>query len=162
MNPLTWPLRTLDCARRLSECVTTDWLLVVRMAAWRVSLPVLKRLFKVATLAQFLWSPPATRFSVAERRERLELITSIVRKGGRLLVSGNCLDRSLMLYNLLSRADADPTLVLGARQGETGMAGHAWIELEGTSPFDSAVDQYTPVVAFNGRASGNTHLQSVI
>jgi hypothetical protein len=162
MTLSTWPRRLRDSARRLSECVKSDWLLACQMAALRVSLPVLKRLFKVATLAQYLWSPPATRFSVAERRERVELITAFVRKGGRLLVSGNCLDRSLTLFAVLSRSDADPTLVLGARQGETGMAGHAWIELQGTSPFDSEVDQYTPVVAFNGRTPGNVHLQSVI
>ena len=78
-------------------------------------------------------------------------------KGGRLLVSRNCLDRSLTLYRVLSRADARPTLVLGARRGETSVAGHAWIEIDGESPFDSEIHGYTPVVALTGRPSESAH-----
>jgi hypothetical protein len=132
------------------------------MLVLRVSLPVLKHLFNVGALAEYLWSPPATEFTDDQRRERVELIKSFVGKGGRVLVSGNCLARSLMLYSVLSRGGARPTLVLGARKDDSRVAGHAWVEIDGESLFDTGTHAYTPVVALNGRAPGSGHLHSLI
>ena len=150
--------RVLGWAQRMRQCVKTDWLLVAQMGTLRVSLPILKRVFKATTLAEFLYSAPAEPLGEVERHQRLELVKFVVRKGGRLLVSRNCLDRSLMLYSVLSRADARPTLVLGARRGETSMAGHAWIEIDGESPFDHEIHGYTPVVVLTGRPHESAHL----
>jgi hypothetical protein len=121
-------------------------------------------MFNVATLAEWLWASPSARLAATQRHDRVELIKSFVRKGGRQLVSGNCLDRSLMLLAVLSRADANPILVLGARKGETSLAGHAWVELDGEPIFDAEAKSYIPVVAFGCAASSSAsiHVRSLV
>jgi hypothetical protein len=42
---------------------------------------------------------------------------------------GDCLQWSLALYRMLSRAGSNPTLVVGVRRDGSGMTGHAWVEL---------------------------------
>jgi hypothetical protein len=118
------------------------------LAVWRVSLPLLKRVLKVSTLARFMWSPPAVPLDERGRRQRVELVRGVVTSAGRLLVSTNCLERSLVLYRLLSQADAQPALVLGARRGSPSVAGHAWVELGGEPVFEPDRDAYTAIVAF--------------
>ena len=108
---------------RLAHCFRTAPRLTVELLVWRVSLPLAKRAFTVQALARIMWArahPTAARDMAA-----------FLGQGGRWLVSGNCLERSLVLYRLLSRAGGNPALVLGVRPGPERVAGHAWIEIGG-------------------------------
>jgi hypothetical protein len=46
--------------------------------------------------------------------------------------AGECLVRSLVLYNLLHRASYNPTLLIGARVAGGNFDCHCWIEVDGT------------------------------
>ena len=140
--------RARGCASRLTECLTTDSRLVVQLAVWRLSLPLLKRVIKLSTLAELMSSSPAAPLDESQRRQRVGLVQRFVARGGRLLVSRNCLERSLLLYRLLSQADARPVLVLGARKDGSSVAGHAWVELDGDPIFEPDRDEYVPIVTF--------------
>jgi hypothetical protein len=115
-----------------------------------VSLPLLKRLLPLPTLVRLMWRPAR-----ASQRQSVEHIESIVGRLGR--VSGdNCLTRSLIAYRLLSRAGAEPMLVMGfANEGE--LVGHTWVNVLGRPLFENpeSLARYTAVVSFgaNGRST---------
>jgi hypothetical protein len=119
--------------------------MVVELALWRISLPVLKRLIGVETLVKRMAARAAS--SPIAPADRVAVIRQVAAGGGRLLVSANCLERSLVYYRLLSRAGADPVLVLGVRRDGSSLKGHAWVALDG-QPFEVSKDEYTPVVTF--------------
>jgi hypothetical protein len=77
------------------------------------------------------WSAPCAA-------DRLERFASAA---WRLLpVRSTCLRRSLVLYALLRRRGAVPTLSIGVRMHGTALAAHAWITCEGLSP-----DEHSPL-----------------
>lgn len=138
--------RMRTCASRLATCVATDRRMVGELIAWRISLPVLKRFISVETLVKRM--APRTPSPADRRRpDRIDVIRRVVGTGGRLIVSANCLERSLVLYRLLSHAGAEPTLVLGVRRDGSSLKGHAWVALDG-APFEVSKDEFTPVVTF--------------
>jgi hypothetical protein len=138
--------RVSAAARRLSLYVRADAPLVAQMIVWRLSVPILKRCFSIAVLARFMWAPPPVHGAMREKK--VERIRQFSITGGRLLVSSNCLNRSLTLYRLLSQAGASPTLLLGARRNGDSTDGHAWIELEGEAFPVPDGGAYLPVVTF--------------
>ncbi|MGE4056928.1 MAG: lasso peptide biosynthesis B2 protein [Vicinamibacterales bacterium] len=145
--------RVRDAAKRLTACVRADARLTASMVISRVSLPLLKHAINVRTLAGLMWSPPVAPFDGDRSRQEVERIRQFATIGGRLLVSTNCLDRSLTLYRLLSRAGAKPVLLLGARKTSDATDGHAWIELDG-QPFPGPDgEEYAPIVGFGARGS---------
>jgi len=128
--------------------------LVLRSVVWRVTLPVLKYLLPFPTLARLMWSEP--RRQEDHQSGRPDVILKAWRSGGRLLVSKNCLERSLLLYRLLSREGANPTIVFGVDRGTETVNGHAWIEVDGGVVHDPATADYTRVATFgvNGQLAG--------
>ena len=122
--------------------------LVLRAVVWRVALPVLKYLLPIATLTRLMWVKPRGR------EGRPDVVLKAWRSGGRLLVSKNCLERSLLLYRLLSREGANPTIVFGVDRGNATVAGHAWVEVDGGVVQDTGTADYTRVAMFgvNGLA----------
>ena len=128
--------------------------LVLRAVVWRVTLPVLKYLLPFPTLARLMWSEP--RRQEDHPSGRPDVVLKAWRSGGRLLVSKNCLERSLLLYRLLSREGANPTIVFGVDRGTETVSGHAWIEVDGGVVHDPATADYTRVATFgvNGQLAG--------
>lgn len=124
---LTLRHRLPAAARRLSVCFATSRQLCLRMLFWRLALPVLKYIVPMRTLARLMWAAP--RRSGEDRDRRVQEVIEVWRTGGRLLVSRNCLERSLLLYRLLSREGARPSLVFGVDRRDGSIAGHAWVEL---------------------------------
>lgn len=116
------------------------------MLAWRFVLPVLKRVIPVATLARGMRRRPAPGADEA----RVVRLTSWI-YGSRPLTGGkNCLERSLVLYRYLSQANPEARLVVGIRNGEYAMEGHAWVAV-GNRSMGADTDErgaFEPVVSF--------------
>jgi transglutaminase superfamily protein len=146
--------RLYRAAGRISSCVALSPLLCVRLLFWRASLPFLKYVVPVRVLTRFMWSaPPARRDDSGRADARLRSLSYIWQNGGRLLVSRNCLERSLVLYRLLSQSGSNPSLVVGVSRADTGIAGHVWVETDGRVFFDDMVHRYDRFATFgvNGR-----------
>jgi len=135
---------------RLAGCLRADWRLLVRAVVWRLAVPVLKYLLPLPVLVRFM---DATRCGgapkAAERSgPRIERVRRLLMEGGRLVISGNCLDRSLVIYRFLSEVGASPLLVMGVNHGTSGVSGHAWIEVNGHALADATTDSFVPILVF--------------
>ena len=142
-----------NCASRLGACLVTEPRMVAELTLWRWSLPILKRLLRVETLAALMTPRVTEAPSATRRRGRTAAVHRVVTTGGRLLVSPNCLERSLVTFRLFARAGASVTLVLGVRHDGSTVDGHSWIELDGRSLDTPKSDDYTPMVTFRARGS---------
>lgn len=147
--------RCVGLVRRLRRCVRADAGLLARVIAWRLTLPVLKRVVPLPVLVRRMSRGARRGLEPPEAARRLEAIHLLVVEGGRLVVSRNCLERSLVLYKCLGEAGARPTLVMGVAPGASTVAGHAWVEVDGRPLQDATTGQYAPMVMFDpgGRAS---------
>lgn len=134
-------MRVTAAVARIGRCVWADPWLFAELAFWRISLPILKRVVPVDRLARMLWSP---RLGDDDARE----VTTLVNESGRLFLSANCLERSLVWYRLFSRLGMDPHLVMGARRDDDTLAGHVWIELNGEPFGEPDAARYAIVVVF--------------
>ena len=147
--------RLQSAARRIASCLATSPRLCAVLLFWRTLLPVLKYIVPVRVLARFMWSPPTESASgeSADADARLRSLLFIWQHGGRLFVSANCLERSLVLYRLLSKNGSNPRLILGVNRRDAGIAGHAWIEKDGRAFLDDMVQSYERLAIFgvNGR-----------
>jgi hypothetical protein len=66
----------------------------------------------------------------------------------------DCLQRSLLLYRVLSRAGAAPTLVIGFRRINGGILGHAWVVVDNQPVIEEAeLLQYSPAFGFGARGA---------
>jgi len=108
--------------------LATVWHLT-RVGPLYLAYGVVKHLVPIGTLARWSWRPArrASRNPAAERR----LVTSVIRLSAVSGFDRDCLQRSLVLYRGLSRAGADPTLLVGLRRTSRGFEGHAWVEADG-------------------------------
>jgi hypothetical protein len=132
-----------------------DGWLAVRMAAWRVVLPLLKRRLPLRRLIRLMWVEGPSRPAGSERQARIAELARIVYRSEHSSRSGNCLERSLVLFRYLSAAGADPELLIGMRRGEDAVRGHAWITVGGTAAEEEpeSLDALVRVVAFRGDGS---------
>lgn len=121
----------------------------LRMTIWSVALPGMKRLVPLKRLASLMWmegghrSDPAARSRIVALSARL---TRIRVRGSR----GNCLERSLLAYRYLAAIGADPRLVIGVTRTNAGVAGHAWVTLDGQPIHDdpAGLEGVTPLAEF--------------
>lgn len=160
MNPFGLPLGAFGFGRRLAACLKIDFVVVVELAFWRISLPVLKRVVGLNALTRMMWSENGTGIDPVQRELRMHRVNRILSMAGRMLISSNCLERSLVLYRLFSRAGAEPVLVLGTAADQTSLDGHVWVELDGVAVGEPNRARYTSVVSFTrqGRACPSTGL----
>ena len=123
-----------------------DAALVLRMLAWRLALPLLKRAIPLSALAR-LMSP--RRSAPGSQEKVIELATWLY--GPRAVSDGrNCLERSLLLYRYLARIEPRTRLLVGFRPGERGVEGHAWVAV-GERRIGAIPDErgeFTPTVEF--------------
>ena len=75
-------------------------------------------------------------------------VNHLLVEGGRLAVSTNCLERSLLVYRFLGEVGARPNLVMGISSSNTGLAGHTWIEVDGQPINDATTSGFAPVIIF--------------
>ena len=128
---------------RLVRCAAADPRLFARAVCWRLVLPVLKGTVPIGTLATWMDRSGARR--PVNGRPRVESVERLLREGGRMVISANCLDRSLLIYRLISESGADAALVIGVRQADAVVTGHAWVELDGRPFADPTAGDFQPI-----------------
>jgi transglutaminase superfamily protein len=121
--------------------------IIGRLLAAYLLLGVVKHVVPLALLARWAWRPPAgMRNHKVERR----LVTIVVRLGQLIgLPDSDCLQRSLLLYHVLSRAGADPMLVVGFQQMNGLIIGHAWVIVDGHAVIEEVdLRRFAPALCF--------------
>jgi Transglutaminase-like superfamily len=118
-----------------------------------VLLGLLKHLVPLRSLVKWTWCEKAgPRDPVAERR----LTANVLRLSKFLRIADrDCLQRSLLLYRLLSAAGADPELVVGLHEQDGKIIGHAWVLVGGTSLVEPESDltRFSPLLRFGARGA---------
>jgi hypothetical protein len=138
---------TKQASNRLSK-----GLVIARLLPVYVLFGVLKHLVALGWLARWAWCPPAGPPDRAAER----LLTASVLRLSQLtgLLDQDCLQRSLLLYRVLSRTGADPTLIIGFRQIDGGIRGHAWVTVDGRPLIEEAkLFQFSPAFGFGARGA---------
>jgi Transglutaminase-like superfamily len=123
----------------------SDTWLAIRTVGWMYTLPLLKRVLPLPRLVHLMWRPARASERDLERELRTaHLVRRLCRTSG-----GNCLERSLILYRYLARANADPRLVVGMGKPDEFL-GHVWVTVDGRPLLDSpeTLRGYTEVVRF--------------
>ena len=135
----------------------TGWLLT-RMVAWKVTLALVKHALPLSTLVRLVDPGPRKRAIDAEECARVEWA---VRRLGRVLAGGDCLERSLVSYRFLARAGASPVLRIGLDRDAVRTEGHAWVTVDDRPVAETAASlaPYVEVAAFtpSGRDGGTAH-----
>jgi Transglutaminase-like superfamily len=123
-------------------------LLAVRMSSWALALPVLKRIVPLRRLAEVMRNEARGPRDPLSERQIVALSSLLARRPPRF--RANCLERSLLAYRFLARANADPRLVVGVRSGEQGLLGHAWVTVDGEPIHESvaAISGFSALVEF--------------
>ena len=133
---------------RVRAGLVMSWLLTAF-----VLLGVLKHLLPIRWLARWAWCPPTgPRDRAAERR----LAASVLRLSQLTgLPDRDCLQRSLLLYRVLSRAGANPSLVVGFRRIDGRILGHAWVIVDGHTVIETEPDLlgFSPAFGFGPRGT---------
>jgi hypothetical protein len=136
--------------RRVSSIVDgpADLWLMVRMGAWALALPLLKRTVRLERLARVMWVRPTRRASEGDLAKVVTLSQLLARRRPPLS-NHRCMERSLLAYRYLSALGADPQLVVAMAAGADGLEGHAWVTVDGV-PVDEAesVARYVPLVVY--------------
>jgi hypothetical protein len=126
-----------------------------RAFIWACVLPLLKQIMPVSALVRLAWRRP--RVTSRDTASEAQAIAA-ARWASRLVrrkSGGNCLERALIAYRLLSEANAAPTIVIGVGRDAGGtLRGHAWVLLDGmpAGEADESLSTYTPIVAFGPEA----------
>ena len=118
-----------------------------------VLLGVLKHLVPLRWLARWTWCAPTGPRDREAERHLAESVSRLSQLRG--LPDRDCLQRSLLLYRVLSRAGADPTLVLGFQRRNDRILAHAWVIVDGHTVIEPEVDlrRFSPVLRFGLRGA---------
>jgi hypothetical protein len=138
------PVSRLRALASLLASPADSWL-AVRTVGWMCALPLLKRLLPLPRLVHLMWLDANT----SERHLERELRTARVVRRLCRTSGGNCLERSLILYRYLARANAAPRLVVGMGKPDEYL-GHVWVTVDGGPLLESpeTLRAYTEVVRF--------------
>jgi hypothetical protein len=123
-------------------------LALVRLLPAYVLLGLLKHMIPLGTLARRAWSAPAGRRDAAREQRLAASVLGLSRRLG--LPDRDCVQRSLLLYRVLSHAGADPRLIVGFRRVNGRVAGHTWVTVDGRPVLELEADllRFKPAVAF--------------
>ena len=126
-----------------------DLWLALRMAGWLPLLPLLKYALPLPRLAR-LMSAAGSGPRQPERERRIVILGHWLYKFGTLGRYDCCLERSLVTYRYLCRANAAPELVVGFRKEGGRTLGHVWVLLDGEPVHDSPAElgEYVPLAVF--------------
>jgi hypothetical protein len=126
--------------------------LVARMLAWRLVLPILKRILPIRRLVRLMRMRRPSRGRLPGSAERIAEIAALVCRPRVLGSQDNCLERSLLAYRYMSAIGAGPELVIGIGRERGNTIGHAWVALDGKPVVESAasVKGFTQLMSFTG------------
>ncbi len=139
--------RLLRAAVRITLASPRTAWLIVRMLAWKAALSLLKHAVALTTLVRLVEQEPPSSVNVRERAR----VEYAVKRLGRVLGGGDCLERSLVTYRFLSRAGVRPRLLIGFDREDGRVAGHAWVTVDGEPIIESreSLARYVEVAAFS-------------
>jgi hypothetical protein len=132
----TAPLALASC-RRVMQRLRIAFIITPLVPTYAV-LAVLKHVVPLRWLVRWVWCPSAgSRDREAERQllARVLRVSRLTRWADR-----DCLQRSLLLYRVLSRGGADPTLVVGFHRMNGRVRGHAWVTVDGHAIVESEAE----------------------
>lgn len=135
--------------------VQADTLFGLRILLWALGLFLLKRVVSAAQLVRWMWIEPTTLRRSSQREQRIVQMTGAVCGAVfRPSRSGHCYERSLLLYRYLSKAGAEPRLLMGVEPRHP-RTGHAWVTVDGNPIGDSeaSLKDFAPIVRFGPRGS---------
>jgi hypothetical protein len=139
-------------ARNLKTSLSTpaDAWLLARMLGWSAVLPVAKFAIPLPRLVRLMHSRRRARSRDANREATIAGLAAWVFKTRPRASRDNCLERALVTYRYLSRAGADPELVVGLTQPSEGALGHAWVTVGGRAVHDEpeALREYATLLVF--------------
>jgi transglutaminase superfamily protein len=123
-------------------------LLVVRLLPGYVLFGLLKHVVPLRWLVRWAWCPPHGPRDLEGERRLAARVCRLSRLTG--LLDRDCLQRSLLLYRMLSRAGANPTLVVGFRRMDGRIFGHAWVIVDGYPVIEPEVNllRFSPMFGF--------------
>jgi hypothetical protein len=120
----------------------------VVLAGPYLAFAVLKRMTPLPRLARWAWLRPVGPRNHAREMAALRCVVRLRNWLG--ADRGDCLQGSLALYRVLSRAGANPRLVVGFRRESSAVSGHAWVEIDGVCVLESSpsLRGFVPAFAF--------------
>lgn len=120
--------------RNVSARIETwnDAWLAIRILGWACCLPILKRVVPLRTLVRLLRHSPTSAIRMNDREEQIATFARWSCRATAWSSGGNCLERGLIMYRFLGRANAQPSLAIGFARGPAGkLLGHAWVIVDG-------------------------------
>src|SRR5262245_2437480 len=132
--------------------IWNGWLIARFLPAY-VAFATLKHMVPLQRLVRLAWRPPAGRRDPEAERQ---LVASVLRLSQFVgMHDRDCLQRSLLVYRLLSRAGADPLLVIGFRRKDGRLLGHTWVVIDDHAIFESQANliTFSPAISFGMRGS---------
>jgi Transglutaminase-like superfamily len=144
--------RRLQLARR-HIASPSDAVLLARMAGWAAALPLLKYVMPLQRLVRLLAAGGDGERAPA-REQKVADLARVLYRSPAAVVRDNCLERSLVAYRYLSRANANPELVVAMTGEGSALLGHVWVTIDGEPLYDSPeqLAEFVPMVVFD--ASG--------
>ena len=120
------------------------------MLGWRLVLPALKWAFPLPRLVRLMWWSGEPDGPSPERNERIAKLAGGLSGPADIRALDNCLERSLLVYRFLSRAGAEPELVVGFSRSRGTVQGHAWVIVDGQALYeqDEPLDEFERVISF--------------
>jgi hypothetical protein len=140
----------MTLAQRMAGRTPADVVLVARMLAWFVPMPLVKRLISLPRLTRIMWAEPCDLAATPEEQRRIVAAARFLVRWRALGLDRNCLDRSLVNFRFLSRANLGPRLVLGVRRDGGRVDGHAWVTIGGepVGESSSSLERFVPIAMF--------------
>ena len=128
-------------------------LLLGRLVPVYVLLGFLKHLVPLRWLVRWVWYPPVAARNREVERRLAAGVARLSQLAG--LPDRDCLQRSLLLYRVLSRAGADPTLVIGFQREDYRIIGHAWVVVDGRAVIepDAGLVRFSATLHFGSRGA---------
>jgi hypothetical protein len=124
------------------------------MAGWAAALPLLKYVVPLQRLVRLLAAADGDGERAPAREQKVADLARVLYRSPAAVVRDNCLERSLVAYRYLSRANANPELVVAMASEGSALLGHVWVRVDGEPLYDSPekLAEFVPMVVFD--ASG--------